>query len=79
MEVLEHHREQGHILLIIILFDVNAIEGDIPLCWVVETAEQLGHGGFAAAVAPHHCQALADFQCQVQMADCPVCCARILE
>src|SRR6185437_3208318 len=34
--------------------DIHAVSGDPALGWLVETGEDLGHGGLAGAVEPDH-------------------------
>ena len=66
-EILEYHGEERLIFLIAVFADVDAVERDCALGGVVQAAEQLDHGGFAAAIPAHHGHALAHAQREVQI------------
>ena len=66
-EILEYHGEERLIFLIAVFADVDAVERDYALGGVVQAAEQLDHGGFAAAIPAHHGHALAHAQREVQI------------
>ena len=67
-EILKDDREDVHVLVVAVLPDVDSIQQDDSLGGVVQAAEQLDEGRFAAAVHPHHGQPPADLELHVQVA-----------
>ena len=62
LEVLKHHGENLHIVLIVVLADVDAVQENFSLLRVVQAAQKLNKGGLAAAVFANDCQPLADLE-----------------
>ena len=79
LEVLEHHGENLHIVLIIILADVNAVQEDFSLLGVVQAAQELNKGGLSAAVFPDDGQPPADLELHGHVFQRPVLPAGVAE
>ena len=50
LEILKHHRKNGYIFVIVVFFDIDAVEQDFPLCRIIQTAQQFDKGGLSAAI-----------------------------
>ena len=79
LEVLKHHGENLHIVLIVILADVDAVQENFSLLRVVQAAQKLNKGGLAAAVFANDCQPLADLELHGHIFQCPVLPAGVAE
>ena len=67
LEILKDHGEEVHVLPVAVLPDVDAIEEDLSLRWIVEPTEELDEGGLSAAVGAHHGKAAPHPEAHVHM------------
>ena len=52
-EILKYHRKQRELILVAIISDVHAVEGNFALCGFVQPAQELDKGGLPGSVFPH--------------------------
>ena len=78
-EILKDHREDGQVLFVFVLSNVDPVEEDLPLRRIVQTAEQLDKGCFAGAVLSDHRHPFADPKYHGQMPQRPILRAGIAE
>ena len=79
LEVLEHHREQAHVVAVVVFADVDAVQQDVALLGVIQAAQQLDEGGLAAAVFAHHRHPPADAELDVHVPQGPGAAAGVSE
>ena len=79
IEILEDNGENGVIFLVIILTDINAVEQDLSFRWIVKTAHEFDHRGFARTVHTHNGKAFTDLKFEIDVTERPKICIRIFE
>ena len=62
LEVLEHHGEHIHVITVIVLANVDAVEEDLALLRIVQAAQELDECGLAASVLANDGQPLAHLE-----------------
>lgn len=78
-EVLEHNREDVHILSIIVLANINAVKQNFSLGGVIQAAQQFDKRGFTASVHTYNGKTFTDLKFHIDVAKRIVVAARIFE
>ena len=78
-EVLKDHREDHHIVEVVIFADVNTVQEDNSLGGIVEAAQKLDEGGLTRAVHAHHGQSTANLEFHIDMTEGILLASRIFE
>ena len=77
LKILEHNGKQPSVILIPVLAHVNAVQQDLPLRRVVQSAQKLDKRGLARTVHPHHSQPAPHGKLHIHMAKHILLCPRI--
>lgn len=71
LEILKYDSKYIHVIPIIVFLDVDPVQKDFSLLWIVQLAQQFDKSCFAGAVFANDGHAASDLELYTHMTQCP--------